>query len=187
MTTHLKVGTFKPKLLPDHITYLSTTISPSNQLPNTVSQALKNHNWYTTMLEEYQAFVWNTWTLVLFHPSMNVIDNAWIFRVKYNSDGTIQWKNARLVAKGFQRYAGLEFTNTFSLVIKASIIRVVFTLVVTYNWEIHQIDFNNAFLNEDIAKIVYISQPVGFVSAFHPQHVCKLQKALYGLKQAPRV
>ena len=60
MTTHLKVGTFKPKLLPDHITYLSTTISPSNQLPNTVSQALKNHNWYTTMLEEYQALVWNT-------------------------------------------------------------------------------------------------------------------------------
>ena len=187
MTTHLKVGTFKPKLLPDHITYLSTTISPSNQLPNTVSQALKNHNWYTTMLEEYQALVWNTWTLVLFHPSMNVIDNAWIFRVKYNSDGTIQWKNARLVAKGFQQYAGLEFTNTFTLVIKASTIRVVFTLAVTYNWEIHQIDFNNAFLNEDIAKTVYISQPVGFVSAFHPQHVCKLQKALYGLKQAPRV
>ncbi|RVW40858.1 Retrovirus-related Pol polyprotein from transposon RE2 [Vitis vinifera] len=173
MTTHLKVGTFKPKLLPDHITYLSTTISPSNQLPNTVSQALKNHNWYTTMLEEYQAFVWNTWTLVLFHPSMNVIDNAWIFRVKYNSDGTIQWKNARLVAKGFQQYAGLEFTNTFSLVIKASIIRVVFTLVVTYNWEIHQIDFNNAFLNEDIAKIVYISQPVGFVSGISSQHVSK--------------
>ena len=71
--------------------------------------------------------------------------------------------------------------------IKASTIRVVFTLVVTYNWEIHQIDFNNAFLNEDIAKTVYISQPAGFVSAFHPQHVCKLQKALYGLKQAPRV
>ncbi|KAL6332332.1 hypothetical protein AAG906_004898 [Vitis piasezkii] len=148
MTTHLKVGTFKPKLLPDHITYLSTTISPSNQLPNTV---------------KYQALVWNTWTLVLFHPSMNVIDSAWIFHVKYNSDGTIQWKKARLVAKGFQQYAGLEFTNTFSLVIKASTIRVI-----------HQIDFNNAFLNEDIAKPVYISQPAGFVSAFHPQHVSKL-------------
>ena len=28
MTTRSKVGTFKPKLLPDHITYLSTSISP---------------------------------------------------------------------------------------------------------------------------------------------------------------
>ena len=28
MTTRSKVGKFKPKLLPDHITYLSTSISP---------------------------------------------------------------------------------------------------------------------------------------------------------------
>ncbi|WJZ95347.1 hypothetical protein VitviT2T_014123 [Vitis vinifera] len=119
-------------------------------------------------------------------PSMNVIDRKWIFRVKYNSDGTIQRYKARLVAKGFQQYAGVEFTDTFNPVIKASTIRVIFTLVVTYNWEIRQIDFNNAFLNGEIAEIVYLSQPAGFVSTSHPQHVCKLQKALYGLKQAPR-
>ena len=138
------------------------------------------------MVEEYQVLVWNnTWTLVPFHPSMNVIDSKWIFHVKYNSDGTIQRYKARLVAKGFQQYVGVEFTDTFSLVIKASTIRVVFTLAVTYNWEIRQIDFNNAFLNGEIAETVYLSKPVGFVSTFHPQHVCKLQKALYGLKQAP--
>ncbi|KAL6326660.1 hypothetical protein AAG906_010834 [Vitis piasezkii] len=140
MTTRSKVGTIKPKLLPDHITYLSTCVSPSDQLPTTVSQVLKNPNWHTTMVEDYQALVRNnTWTLVPFHPSMNVIDSKWIFRVKYNSDGTIQRYKARLVAKGFQQYA-------------ASTIRVVFTLVVTYNWEIRQIDFNNAFLNEEIAE-----------------------------------
>ena len=116
---------------------------------------------------------------------MNVIDSKWIFRVKYNSDGTIQRYKARLVAKRFQQYAGVEFTDTFSLVIKASTIRVVFTLAVTYNWEIRQIDFNNAFLNGEIVETVYLSKPVGFVSTSHPQHVCKLQQALYGLKQAP--
>ena len=91
---------------------------------------------------------------------MNVIDNAWIFHVKYNSDGTIQWKNARLVAKGFQQYAGVEFTDTFSPMIKASTIRVVITPTVTYNWKIRQIDFNNAFLNGEIVETIYISQPV---------------------------
>ena len=59
MTTHSKVGTFKPKLLPYHITYLSNSISPSDQLPTTVSQALKNPNWHTPMVEEYQALVRN--------------------------------------------------------------------------------------------------------------------------------
>ena len=95
---------------------------------------------------------------------MNVIDSKWIFHVKYNSDGTIQRYKARLVAKGFQQYVGVEFTDTFSLVIKASTIRVVFTLAVTYNWEIRQIDFNNAFLNGEIAETVYLSQLAGFVS-----------------------
>ena len=76
----------------------------------------------------------------------------------------------------------MEFTDAFSPVIKASTIQVVFTLVVTYNWEILQIDFNNAFLNGEIVETVYLSQLAGFVSTSHPQHVCKLQKALYGLK-----
>ena len=139
------------------------------------------------MVEEYQALVRNnTWTLVPFHPSMNVIDSKWIFHVKYNSDGTIQLYKARLVAKGFQQYADVEFTDTFSPIIKASTIRVIFTLTVTYNWEIRQIDFNNAFLNGEIVETVYLSQLAGFISTSHPQYVCKLQKVLYGLKQAPR-
>ena len=187
MTTHSKVGTFNPKLLPYHITYLSTSILPSGQLPTIVNQALKNPNWNTAMVEEYQALVRNnTWTLVPFHPSMNVIDSKWIFRVKYNSDGTIQRYKARLVAKGFQQYADVEFTDTFSPIIKASTIRVIFTLTVTHNWEIRQIDFNNAFLNGEIVETVYLSQLAGFISTSHPQYVCKLQKVLYGLKQAPR-
>ncbi|KAL6344904.1 hypothetical protein AAG906_006662 [Vitis piasezkii] len=157
MTTRSKVGTFKPKLLltTSHTCLLRFTLAPTF--------------YHVTMVEEYQALVRNnTWTLVPFHPSMNVIDSKWIFRVKYNSDGTIQRYKARLVAKGFQQYAGVKFTDTFSPMIKASTIRVVFTLVVTYNWEIRQIDFNNAFLNGEIAETVYLSQPIGFVSTSHP-------------------
>ncbi len=31
-----------------------------------------------------------------------------------------------------------------------------------------------------------MTQPLGFVDAAHPSHVCQLHKFLYGLKQAPR-
>ena len=31
-----------------------------------------------------------------------------------------------------------------------------------------------------------MSQPPGYVSFVHPDHVCRLNHALYGLKQAPR-
>ena len=93
---------------------------------------------------------------------------------------------ARLVAKGFQQTPGVDFFETFSPVVKASTIRIIFTLAVSRGWEIQQIDINNAFLNGNLHEEVFMSQPDGFVDQAKPTYVCKLHKALYGLKQAPR-
>ncbi|KAK6131582.1 hypothetical protein DH2020_034596 [Rehmannia glutinosa] len=117
---------------------------------------------------------------------MNIISNKWVFRVKYNANGDVDKFKARLVARGFEQTAGVDFHETFSPVIKPCTIRLIFTLVVTNQWSIQQIDVNNAFLNGDLKETVYMSQPEGFADSLHPTYVCKLQKALYGLKQAPR-
>ena len=61
-----------------------------------------------------------------------------------------------------------------------------FTLVVTYGWDIKQIDINNAFLNGKLQETIYMTQPAEFEDKSKPHHVCKLKKALYGLKQAPQ-
>jgi hypothetical protein len=51
---------------------------------------------------------------------------------------------------------------------------------------VHQLDVKNAFLNVTLSKMVYCSQPVGFVEPAHSQLVFRLNKSLYGLKQASR-
>jgi hypothetical protein len=128
----------------------------------------------------------NTWTLVPPTESCNLVGCKWVFRVKYKPDGSILKHKARLVAKGFHQTPGIDFQDTFSPVIKAMTIRIIFSLAVTFNWDVQQVDINNAFLNGDLTEDVYMEQPHGFVDSQKSSFVCKLNKALYGLKQAPR-
>lgn len=128
----------------------------------------------------------NTWSLVPCTSSMNIVGSKWVFRVKKNIDCSFQRCKARLVAKGFHQNAGIDYGETFNPVVKASTIRVIFTIVVTENWVVRQLDINNAFLNGDLQEVAYMQQPEGFEEKGNINYVCKLNKALYGLKQSPR-
>ena len=66
-------------------------------------------------------------------------------------------------------------------------VRLVFSIAISCDWKIHQLDIHNVFLNGILHEEVYIKQPSGFVDFALPSHVCRLHKSLYGLKQAPRV
>jgi len=116
----------------------------------------------------------------------SVVGSKWIFKHKLHADGTFHRNKARLVAKGFTQVPGLNYSDTFSPVVRLTTIRIVLALVVSHNWPLHQIDIDNAFLHGDLQEHVYMAQPPSFVSSAHPQHVFKLNKAIYGLKQAPR-
>ena len=55
----------------------------------------------------------------------------------------------------------------------------------TKNWELHQMDVHNAFLNNDLEEEVYMRMPLGFY--FNKAGmVCRLNKSFYSLQQASR-
>ena len=162
----------------------SHTISP---IPPTYKSALKDPHWHHAMLEEYHALMDNfTWSLVPKPAGVNIVTGKWIFRHKFNNDGSLARYKARWVVRGFTQQEGVDYGETFSPVVKPATIRVVLSLATSQSWPIHQLDVKNAFLHGDLNETVYCSQPAGFVDPSRPDHVCLLRKSLYGLKQAPR-
>ncbi|XP_021829321.1 uncharacterized protein LOC110769611, partial [Prunus avium] len=163
------------------------TEATSQHKPTCFSEANKHKHWRAAMNDELNALMHNgTWSLVPYNPSMNVVGCKWVFRVKRKTDGTIDCYKERLVAKGFHQQEGVDYTETFSPVVKATTIRTVLSIAVSHGWETRQLDVTNAFLHGHLNEEVYMIQPPGFVDDTKPHHVCKLHCSLYGLKQAPR-
>jgi len=160
--------------------------SPSSK-PFAFSNADRYAIWHNAMCDEIAALRSNrTWSLVPFHPSMNVVGSRWVYRIKRRFDGSIEHYKMCLVDRGFTQQEGIDYFETFSPVIKQATVQLVFSIAVSWNWKIHQLDIHNAFFNGVLTEEVYIKQPPGFVDSFHPSHVCRLDKSLYGLKQVPR-
>ena len=75
------------------------------------------------MGEEFDALIANgTWSLCPRPHNYNVVRNKWVYRIKQRPDGSIKRYKARLITKGFDQRCGIDFTNTFSPVIKPAIV-----------------------------------------------------------------
>jgi hypothetical protein len=177
MHTRSKNGIFKPK------TFHTSTTDYTQTKPSTYLTTSKIPQWCTDMNEEYSALQrQHTWTLVPPPLGKNILECKWVFKLKRNGDGTISRYKARLVAKGFHQQHGIDFEETFSLVVKPPTVRLILALAVSYNWPLRQLNVRNAFLHGILKEKVYMVQPPGYVNATQPKHVCRLHKSIYGLK-----
>ncbi|KAK4397129.1 Retrovirus-related Pol polyprotein from transposon RE1 [Sesamum angolense] len=115
----------------------------------------------------------NTWEVVPLPQWTNAIGCRWVYKLKLRADRSVDTYKARLLAN-----------ECFSPVAKVVTVRLFLVISAIFNWHIHRLDVNNAFLHGYLDEDIFMEAPEGF--HVPTGHVCKLKRSLYGLKQASR-
>jgi len=155
--------------------------------PICFEHAIRNPKWDNAMDEKMVALDANTtWELVVLPKNKKAMGCKWVYKIKHNADGSVSRYKARFVAKGYVETYGIDYEDTYSLVAKMTIVRIIITMVAAKGWSLHQMDVKKVFLHGDLQEEVYMEQPPCYVDQTRLNLVCRLKKALYGFKQAPR-
>ena len=155
----------------------------SDDLPVTIADIKGRHDedkWNEAIENELASMrKHNVWTVQSGMPPKPPVSSKWVFRIKYNEDGSIAKYKARLCARGFSQKADIDYSETFSPVIRHTSLRILLSIAAEDDLELHQADVETAFLLPTLDEEVFMQLPDG--------QVVRLNKSIYGLKQAPRV
>ena len=180
----------RPKYLDDYV-LLAEELGEEvlmflNNEPHNFGEAKDSKEWRRACEEEISSIDKNkTWVLVDLPFGAKAIGLKWVFKIKRNSDGSINKYKSRLVAKGYVQRHGIDFDEVFAPVARLKTIRLLVNLEAANGWEVHHLDVKTAFLHRELKETVYVTQPEGYEKQGEEGKVYKLNKALYGLRQAP--
>lgn len=132
--------------------------------------------WCEAMEKEITALEENgTCTLTDLPPNKRSIGCKYVYKVKYNADGSIERCKARFVTKGYTQKEGINNQDIFSRIAKLTTMRILLTVAVKRKWFMEQLDINNAFLYGSLDKELYMHKPPGYKKRL-PHQVYKLNK-----------
>jgi hypothetical protein len=141
--------------------------------------------WKAAIQKEIDSVLENrTWELVHDIPAGKTpIHVMWIFKSKTGPTGQIEKLKVQVVAKGNEQVHGIDYLETFALMVCWTTIRSIIALAAKMHWRLRHLDVITAFLNGLLLEEVYMIIPASFPNA---GQTCKLLQALYGLCQASR-
>ncbi|KAI3633889.1 hypothetical protein MIR68_008221 [Amoeboaphelidium protococcarum] len=152
----------------DDIHTLLTTVSDASDdtyAPQSYKDAITCKSapkWIESILSENSSLIKNnTWYECKVPPGKKALPCKWVFKIKRKADGTIDRYKARLVIKGFRQIPGSDYNETFSPVVRLTIIRMMLALAAKFDLDIYQVDVSTAFLNGDLEEEIYMQGPEG--------------------------
>ena len=115
------------------------------------------------MKEEIQSFIkYETWTLIPkdeIAASQCLLKEKWVYKIKTSVDNQIIWFKARCVIKSYLQQAGVDFDQTFAVVVKPMAFRALFPIAAFYDLDIEQMDVKTTFFHDIIDQLLYMEVP----------------------------
>jgi hypothetical protein len=108
-----------------------------------------------------------------------------VFKCKRSFNGEGVWFKVCLVAHGFTQQAGLDYHETFALVVKWETLCFIVRIATHKHWPILHLDVQTTFLNNFLSEEVHMERLVGFMEPEVEHKVCLFKCALYDSKQSP--
>lgn len=152
--------------------------------PRSHFEALEDVDEILAIQDELKQFERNkVWQLEPRQEHQKVEGLKWVFKNKMDKHGTIVGNKASWVVKGYNQQKGIDFEETFVVVVRLEAIRILIAFLLTWVL-LYQMVVKCDFLSGYYDENVYVEQPPWFENFEMTNHVCKIEKALYGLKQA---
>ncbi|GFV19387.1 retrovirus-related Pol polyprotein from transposon RE1 [Trichonephila clavipes] len=113
-------------------------------IPNCYKQAIRSRDsskWHDAMDKEINVMKERkVWDLVDHPDNIKILENRWVYTIKYDENNKIVRYKARLVAPGNTQLRGESFDEVFSPVINFTIVRLFFTICVClWKWTHFQV------------------------------------------------
>ncbi|THH13397.1 hypothetical protein EW146_g6813 [Bondarzewia mesenterica] len=133
-------------------------------LPKMLEEAMEHPDLWQEAVERELGKMreYGVWDVVPLPKGAELMDYRWVFAKKFDSDGNVTGRKARLVGKGYSQRFGVNFLWTFASVVRLETVRTALALTAALDLEIWQIDFESAFLNAPVDSDIYMRQPKGF-------------------------
>ena len=80
----------------------------------------------------------------------------WVYKVKYNTDNSINTYKDRLVATDYAQTHEIDDDEMFTSVAKMMTVCELLAVVVTKGWHLHQMDVKNVFPESELEEQVYM-------------------------------
>lgn len=113
-----------------------------------------------------------TWKIVSLPAGVKVIPYSTIHREKLDPESNVDSWQVRVLAGGNKQTYRVDYIETFAATVKLLTVCMVLRNAAQQDWEIHQVDVKNAYLNVHLEEDIYMTPPPGVLKLRQEGIVC---------------